>query len=128
MKLIREINDKYQINNKEDTFRYLKEFKNEDREHLIVLGLDTKNKVLYREVVSIGTLNSCLVHPREVFKKAILMSSNSIIVAHNHPSQNPEPSEDDIKVMDSIRNAGEILGIKLLDSLIITEQGIVSIN
>lgn len=128
MKLIREIKDKYSIKNKEDTLRYLKEFQNEDREYLVVLGLDSKNKVIYREVVSIGTLNSTLIHPREIFKKAIIMSSNSIIVAHNHPSQDLEPSQEDIIAMDLIEKAGDILGIKLLDSLIVSEQGIKSIK
>jgi DNA repair protein RadC len=128
MKLIREIKEKYIVNSKEDTLRYLREFQKEDREFLVVLGLDTENKVLYRDVVSIGTLNSSLIHPREVFKCAIMNSANSIIIAHNHPSGSLTPSEEDINAMRILKKAGELLQIKVLDSLIISPNGINSIN
>ena len=127
MELIREINDNYKITNSEDTLKYLDEFKKEDREFVIVLGLDTQNKVLYRDVAAIGTLNSCPIHPREVFKTAIMRSCNSIIIAHNHPSGNIKPSDEDVEVMKKLKQAGEILSIKLLDALIVTEKEIKSI-
>jgi len=126
MKLIREIQENYIITKPEDTLKYLNEFKHEDREFFIVLGLDTGNKVMYREVVSIGTLNSALVHPREVFKGAVLKSANSIIIAHNHPSGKTEASNEDIQVMETLKSAGNILQIKLLDALIITKDTIIS--
>lgn len=119
MQLIREIQEEYIISNSSDVYKYLKEFINEDREYFIVLGLDSKNKVLYREIVSIGTLNSGLVHARETFKKAIIMSCNAIIIAHNHPSGDPTPSDEDVRVKNKIEEAGEVLGIKVLDCIII---------
>ncbi len=124
MKLIREVREKYIIHNVDDTLKYLKEFKKEDREFFIVLGLDTENKVLYREVVSIGTLNASLVHPREVFKGAILKSANSIILAHNHPSGSLKPSSEDLGVHKELIKCGEILKINILDCLIISPKGI----
>lgn len=128
MRLIREINEDYIITNTQDNYKYLKEFENEDREFFIVLGLDTRNKVLYRDVISIGTLNMCPIHPREIFKTAIMRSVNSIIIAHNHPSGNKEPSKEDITISKKITKAGELLQIKVLDSLIITKGNINSFN
>ena len=124
MNLIREINDNYKINQPGDIKKYIDEFKNEDREFIIILGLDTQNKVMYRDVVSIGTLNSAVVHPREVFKSAVMKSANSIIFVHNHPSGDTKPSKEDISVKNSLKNAGEILGIKLLDCIIISGDNI----
>jgi DNA repair protein RadC len=127
--LIKEIKNPIPINNAECIYKnYLKKFGNQDREHFIVIGLDTKNKPLYREIVSIGTLNSTIIHPREVFKKAILMSSCSIIIAHNHPSQDLEPSQEDILVTKQLKQASEILGIKLLDHLIFNKENFKSIT
>ncbi len=130
MELIREIDEKYKIEEVSDTKKYLKEFMNEDREFLIVLGLDSGNRVLYREIVAVGNLNSCLIHPREVFKKAIMSSCNSIIVAHNHPDSHPsnitEASESDKEVHKNLIKVGKILGIKVLDCLIIAKKEIIS--
>jgi len=126
MKLIREINEDYKINSLNDNLRYLKEFQQEDREYFIVLGLDTQNKVLYRDVVSIGTLNSALIHPREVFKNAIIKSVNSIIIAHNHPSNSKQASDEDIQVLNQLLRAGDILGIKILDAIIIINDELIS--
>ena len=122
MNLIREINDGQIIKNQEDTRKYLSEFKNEDREFFIVLGLDTQNKVLYREVVAIGTLNKTIIHPREVFKTAITKSVHSIIIAHNHPSGTTNPSKEDQDMTKKLKACGELLDIKLLDSIIITSK------
>jgi len=119
MELIREINDNYKVSNAKDVYTYLDEFKNQDREMFIIIGLDSNNKPTYREINSIGTLNSSLVHPREVFKKAIIMSCNSIIIAHNHPSGNIQPSKEDKKITQTLVKAGELLQIKILDHIII---------
>ena len=119
MEIIREIKEDYMITKAEDVYNYLEEFKNEDREHFIVVGLDTKNKPCYREIVSMGTLNSSLIHPREVFKKAIMMSCNSIIIAHNHPSGDTKPSKEDIEATRKLKKAGEIIQIPILDHVII---------
>ena len=93
----------------------------EDRENFLVISLDTKNHINGINVISTGTLNSSLVHPREVFKMAILNNSNSIIIAHNHPSGDTEPSNEDIKVTDRLIECGEILGIEVLDHIIVGE-------
>ena len=122
MELIRELNDGVQANNAEIVWnKYLKEYGNQDREFFIVLGLDSKNTVIYREIVSVGTLNTGLAHPREVFKKAIMMSANSIIIAHNHPSKDLEPSKEDVATTKRIEECGELLGISLLDSIVFSD-------
>lgn len=127
MKIIRELTGDYTINNAKDVYKYLEEFKNQDREHFIVIGLDSKNKPCYREIVHIGTLNKTVIHPREVFKKAIMMSSNSLIIAHNHPSGDTVPSQEDIKVTNDLKKCGEILQINLLDHIIIGKDSYKSI-
>lgn len=93
----------------------------EDRENFLVISLDTKNHINGINVISTGTLNSSLAHPREVFKMAILNNSNSIIIAHNHPSGDTEPSNEDIKVTDRLIECGKILGIEVLDHIIVGE-------
>ena len=89
-----------------------------DREHLIVFMLDCKNKVIGVNTVSIGTLSMTTLHPREVFKPAILANASSIIIAHNHPSGDTTPSTDDVEALRRTREAGRLLGIEVLDSLI----------
>ena len=91
------------------------------REHFVALYLDGANQVASYSIVSIGTANASMVHPREVFQRAILAGAVSIIIAHNHPSGILTPSEEDHKVTQRLKEAGEILGIKLLDHLIVTD-------
>lgn len=93
-----------------------------DKEKFIVIALDTKNQPTAVEVVSVGTLNSSLVHPREVFKLAILSNSASIVIAHNHPSGNSYPSSEDIKITKRLTECGDIMGIKVLDHVIIGDD------
>ena len=115
------------ISNPEDAADMLQSFlAGADRENFVVVLLDTKNKVAGINTVSIGTLNSTVVHPREVFKPAILANAASIILAHNHPSGNLEPSMEDKDVTRRLRQAGDILGIKILDHLIFGEEGFLS--
>ncbi len=90
-----------------------------DKEHFMILHMDTRNKIIKDEIVSVGTLNSSLIHPREVFKSAIKESANAIILVHNHPSGDVEPSEEDKKITDILFKAGELLSIKVLDHVII---------
>ena len=90
------------------------------REHFVGLYLDGAHQVTSYSIVSIGTANACMVHPREVFQRAILAGAVSIIIAHNHPSGVLTPSDEDHKVTQRLKDAGEILGIKLLDHLIVT--------
>lgn len=91
-------------------------------EHFVVLLLDTKHVVLGMQTVSIGSLDAATVHPREVFKAAVLMNASCIIAAHNHPSGDPTPSSSDRAVTERLREAGEILGIPLLDHIVIGRE------
>jgi len=100
---------------------YMEKLKDLKKEYFIAVFLDSKNKIIKDEVISIGTLNSSLVHPREVFKEAIKQSANSIILVHNHPSGNVEPSEEDYRVNKVLVETGNLVGIKVLDHLIIGE-------
>lgn len=95
-------------------------FEGKDREHFVVLHLDAAHRPVSVEVVSVGSLNQSIVHPREVFKGALLANAQAIIAAHNHPSGNLDPSDADRRVFDQLTSAGELLGIKLLDFLIVS--------
>jgi DNA repair protein RadC len=90
-----------------------------DREHFMILHLDTKNRVIKDEIVSVGALTGTIAHPREVFKSAIKESAHAVILVHNHPSGDPTPSDEDLKMTERLLDAGEILGIKVLDHVII---------
>lgn len=94
-----------------------------DKEHFFAFHLDTRNKLKVFEVVSIGTVNASIVHPREVFTRAVALRTTQVIIAHNHPSGNPEPSEADIQITKRLRDAGDLLGIQLVDHLIYTSHG-----
>lgn len=95
---------------------------NSDREKLVAVCLDTKNQPTNIEVVSIGSLNTSIVHPREVFKTAIISNSASIIICHNHPSGDTTPSKEDINITTRLKESGKILGIDLIDHIIITSN------
>ncbi len=99
-----------------------------DREHFIVLLLNTRHGVIGVNTVSVGGLASAPVHPREVFKPAIVAGAAAVILAHNHPSGDPEPSRDDLAVTVQIRAAGALLGIEVLDHIIVGEHGYVSLR
>lgn len=90
-----------------------------DREHFVILLLNTKNEINAIHTVSTGSLNASIVHPREVFKIAIIKNSCSIILAHNHPSGKTDPSNEDINITNRLIDAGNLLGIKVLDHVII---------
>jgi DNA repair protein RadC len=92
------------------------------KEHVWVIGLDNQNITQYIELVSLGTLTSALLHAREVFRLAIIKAVNAIIVAHNHPSGNCEPSKQDRQVGENLREAGNILGIRVTDQIIVTRD------
>ena len=90
-----------------------------DREHFVVVSLTTKNRVIAVEKASVGSLNSSIVHPREIFKNAIKLSAAAVILAHNHPSGDPAPSREDLEVTKRLVEAGKLLGIEVLDHIII---------
>ena len=96
------------------------------REHFLVLLLNARHEVEAVETVSIGSLNASIVHPREVFLHAVTTSAASIVLVHNHPSGDPEPSEEDLTITKRLVEAGEILGIGVLDHVIVAARGIVS--
>ncbi len=100
--------------------------KDELKEHFIVVCLNSANKIIKFETVSIGNLNSSVAHPREIFKTAIENSSASIILIHNHPSGNPEPSNEDISITKKMVESGKILDIPVFDHLIIAGNGYTS--
>jgi len=105
-----------------DRLRFLR------KEHFVVLHLDTKNRLIGEETVSIGSLDTAIVHPREIFKTAVKRSAASIICAHNHPSGDPMPSFEDIEVTRRLVEAGRILGVEVLDHVVIGENCYVSIK
>ncbi|BFH61168.1 MULTISPECIES: RadC family protein [Paenibacillus] len=98
------------------------------KEHFVCLFLNTKNHIIAQETLSIGSLNASIVHPREVFRAAIKCSSASIVCAHNHPSGDPTPSHEDISMTLRLKEAGEIVGIEVLDHLIIGDGEFVSLK
>ncbi|HFR4142336.1 TPA: RadC family protein [Bacillus cereus] len=99
-----------------------------DREYFIVLCLDIKNQPTAINVCHIGSLNSSIVHPREVLKPAIISNAASIIVAHNHPSNDPTPSSEDLEVTKRLIEAGKVVGIDVLDHLIVCEGSFISLK
>ncbi|MCU6711090.1 DNA repair protein RadC [Paenibacillus sp. J5C_2022] len=105
-----------------EDLRYLK------KEHFVCLFLNTKNHIIARETLSMGTLNASLVHPREVFRAAIKCSSASIICAHNHPSGDPTPSPEDIHLTKRLAEAGQLVGIDILDHIVIGDGSFVSLK
>ena len=107
------------INSPEDVYNLIKHLKDIDREQLLTICLDIKNNVLSIETTSIGTLTANLVHPREVFKTAILQNAAGIIVAHNHPSGDPAPSQEDLAITKRLFDASKIMDIQFLDHVII---------
>jgi len=99
-----------------------------DRESFRVILLDTKNHVLGIETVSLGSLNASIVHPRELFRHAIRRSAAAVILVHNHPSGDPTPSREDLEITRRIRDAGQLLGIDVLDHLVIGDNRFVSLK
>ena len=111
-----------------DAWQELKDIRNHKKEHFVIFFLDSRNQEIHREVISVGTLNANLIHPREVFEPAIRYFAAQIIVAHNHPSGNPEASKEDIEITKRLRTAGNILGIELLDHVIVAKNAYVSLK
>ncbi|CAH0346348.1 DNA repair protein RadC [Bacillus sp. CECT 9360] len=122
-------NDRYVIRSPQDCANYcMEEMRFLSQEHFVCLYLNTKNQVLHRKTIFIGSLNASIVHPREVFKEAFRRSAASIICLHNHPSGDPTPSREDIEVTKRLAECGKIIGIDLLDHVIIGEQKYVSLK
>ncbi len=110
------------INNPQDVYNTVK-LEHEDRETFVALYLNAKNRVLEKQIVSRGSLNANIVHPREVYKEAVLISAASVVVSHNHPSGDPTPSREDLVITERLYKTGEIIGIELIDHVIVGESG-----
>ena len=123
LKLIREAGflTQSKVESPEEAYEVFRQFLGEemDREHLALLCLDTKNRPTAVQIIAVGTLDSVLIHPREVFKTALLANAASIICAHWNPSGDPAPSPEDLKITYRLMQVGELMGIKLLDHLIL---------
>lgn len=109
-----------------DIWEELRDIREQKKEHFVVFFLDTRNQEIKRDIVSIGTLNYNLVHPREVFEPAVKNLAASVIVAHNHPSGCLEPSDEDLSLTKRLAQAGKLLGIEVLDHVIVTREGFMS--
>lgn len=132
LKLVKESSLLYKersVRSPEDGYQLMKLFlADKDREHFIVVSLDTKNQPVSINVCHIGSLNTSIVHPREVMKSAILSNASSIIVGHNHPSGLPEPSKEDIEVTRRLAETGKIIGIDVLDHIIVGDESFISLK
>ena len=102
--------------------------KDKKKEHFLVLLLDTRSQLIRSAEISVGSLDSSIVHPREVFKEALLASAASVIFVHNHPSGDPEPSEDDVELTKRLAQVGKIMGIEVLDHVIIGNKKFLSLK
>ena len=122
-----EVGERPIIDSAEKAVELLSDIRDKKQEYFVSLTLDGANRLIAKRVISIGTLTASLVHPREVFAEAITDRAASIVVAHNHPSGNLEPSIADKEVTERLRQAGEILGIEVLDHLILGGEGFRSV-
>lgn len=120
---------RYTIRSPEDAAAYLMtDMSSLTQEHFVVLFLNVKNEIIHKETIFIGSLNSSIVHPREIYREAVKRSAASIICAHNHPSGNPSPSPEDINVTKRLLEAGSLMGIELLDHVIIGDHQFISLK
>ncbi|KGR78661.1 RadC family protein [Ureibacillus manganicus] len=124
-----QVNNRFTIKSPQDAASYLMpEMTSLNQEHFVTLFLNTKNQVLHKQTIFIGSLNSSIVHPREIFREAVKRSAASIICAHNHPSGIATPSPEDIDVTKRLQEAGYIIGIDLIDHIIIGDHQFISLK
>ncbi len=116
------------ITSAEDVYRELQEYACKKQEYFLVITLDGASHIIEKRIISIGTLNQSLVHPREVFADAIADRAAGIIIAHNHPSGQLEPSIEDKRVTKRLKEVGTIMGIELLDHVILSREGYLSLR
>jgi len=107
-------------------WKELKDIRDNKKEHFVIFYLDPRNQEIKREIISIGSLDASLVHPREVFEPAVRNLAAQIILAHNHPSGDPEPSEDDLTITKRLVEAGKIMGVEVIDHIIVVKNGFLS--
>ena len=117
-----EVSERPIIDSPEKAVEQLADIRDKKQEYFVCLTLDGANRLIAKRIITIGTLTSSLVHPREVFAEAITDRAASIIVAHNHPSGSLEPSKDDIEITKQLKKVGELLGIDVIDHILITKE------
>lgn len=117
-----------QIRGPEDVLGQVRDLVRARKEHFVVLLLNARHEFQSREIVSIGSLNASIVHPREVFLPAILHTAASVVLVHNHPSGDPEPSEEDLSITRRLVEVGQLVGIEVLDHVIVAARGVVSLR
>lgn len=123
----RELEESYPVKvvmeKSETVYQEMRDIKCWEKEVFVAFYLDTRRQVISREILSIGTVDSAVIHPREVFRTAIMRNASAVIIAHNHPSGGLEPSDEDMQVTRQLKEAGRIIGIQLLDHVIVTREG-----
>ena len=110
----------------QDVWNQLKDIRDNKKEHFVIFFLDARNQEIKREIISVGSLNANLVHPREVFEPAVRHLAAQVIVAHNHPAGDPSPSQEDLDITKQLVDAGKILGIDVIDHIIVTKDRFLS--
>jgi len=125
---IYEVSKRPTTNTSAEVFKLMKDIKDNEQELMMLLCLDSRNRVISRNIITIGGLNSSIVHPREIFRTAIMNNANTIILVHNHPSGLSEPSPDDIEVTQMLVKASKIIGIDILDHVIVGHDNYTSMN
>jgi DNA repair protein RadC len=120
--------NKYILSSPDDVFKYTNHMRDLSREYIYGIYLNTRNRVLYEEVLSIGTLEQSHIFLRDIFYPAFIHYAYGIILVHNHPSGDANPSENDINITNKVLNASELLGIQLLDHVIVSSEGFFSFN
>ena len=110
----------------QDVWDQLKDIRDNKKEHFVIFFLDARNQEIKREIISVGSLNANLVHPREVFEPAVRHLAAQVIIAHNHPAGDPKPSEDDLLLTQKLVESGKILSIDVIDHIIVTKDKFLS--
>lgn len=109
-------------------YSLMDELRDKPQEHLLCIYLNTKNEIIHKQVLFIGSLNQSVAHPREIFRVAVRVSAARVICCHNHPSGNPKPSENDLLFTQRLKECGELMGIELLDHLILGHDRYISLR
>lgn len=116
-------NPTIKINFPNDVLPILQKYANRKQEHFIMVSLDGSHSIIKTRVITKGILNRTIIHPREIFRPAIMDSAMSIILCHNHPSGKPKPSKEDQEITKRLKDAGKIIGINVIDHIIISKTG-----
>jgi DNA repair protein RadC len=118
--------ERVSVKSGKDIWQQCFDFYNSKKEHFVAFYLDSQNNLIERKIISIGILDSTLIHPREIFEPAIKLLASNIIIVHNHPSGQLKPSQSDLDITNRVIEAGKILGINILDHIIVSEKNFFS--